>query len=254
MRLKPAFLALALLLLLPGCALAPSGPFAWWTHRGERAAEKADATHTDAREAQLAAARLESVKTAQAAAVLPPSPEAMLTQRFAGNTADLLAQAVPGATAEQLAAVRQLVSDLRSEDAKVVAAAQARQAATEGHNAALSRELAATAERAAAAEAKASQIADKNADLAASLLWMKFAAATGAVLSAVSGLAVVAFRSNMFGMATATAGMLADLQREHGAGIASIARKALDVGLNRGEQTQIAKAFRALAPDLASGS
>jgi hypothetical protein len=246
------FVALLLCLTLTGCASSPSGVFSFWTHRGERAAEKANTAHDAAREAQLVAIRIEASKTTAAAAVLPPSPEATLTQRFAGNTSDLLAQTVPNVTAEQLAAVRQLVADLRSEDAKIVAAAEARQRSAEGRNADLSRDLAATAGRAAKAEARASQIAEKNADLAASLLWMKFAAGAGTVLSVAAGLAALAYRANAGGIATAAAGMLADLQRDHGPGVAKLARSALDAGLNRGEQTRISRAFSTLAPDLAT--
>lgn len=249
--LRFIFLAFALC-SLPACVSNKGGGlFSWWTHRGERATEKANADHEAAREAQLVAARIEAEKAAQSAAALPPSPEATLTQRFTGNTSDLLSQAVPGVTAEQLAAVRQLVADLRSEDAKVVAAAEARQRATERHNSELSRELAEAAGRVAAAEAKAAQIAEKNADLAASLLWMKFAAAAGTIGTVVAGALAVMYRSNAFGIADGVARGLADLRRNQ-PGVADLATAALDTGLDRAEQTRIARAFQTLAPDLAA--
>lgn len=156
---------IALCLLMPGCSSAPNGSgfFSWWAARGERAEAKAAANHDAAREAQLVAARIEAAKATAAAAVLPPSPEATLTQRFTGNTSDLLAQAVPGVTAEQLAAVRQLVADLRSEDAKVVAAAEHRQQDAETRNAATSRELDALAAKRASDEASTVAAAEKIA-------------------------------------------------------------------------------------------
>lgn len=246
----PSLKRLALLFLclcFTGCASAPAGSgfFGWWAARGERAAAKAEIKHDEAREAQLAAARIEAAKTTAAAAVLPPSPEATLTQRFAGNTSDLLAQAVPGVTAEQLAAVRQLVTDLRSVDARVVAAAEARQAAAEGHNAALSRELGATAARLDAAQATASEIAADNAALAGQLLAMRWAAAAGTILSLAATAAALAYRANAFGLATGVARGIADLRKKSPA-TADLATAALDGGLNRAEQSAIARRVQGL--------
>jgi hypothetical protein len=238
---------LVLTIALTGCASAPagSGLAGWWTARGERAAERASSAHDSARDRQLAAARIESEKTTHAAALLPPSPEAALTQRFAGNTSDLLAQAVPEVTAAQLAAVRQLVSDLRSADAEVVAAAEARQATAESDNAALSRELGAAAAKLTAAEARASTIAADNAALAGQLLAMRWAAAAGTVLSLAAAAAALAYRANAFGLADGVARGLADLRRKD-AGTATIATTALDSGLNRAEQSAIARRVQAL--------
>lgn len=227
--------------LLSGCSSPPggSGLLGWWTGRGERAAAKAETRHDAAREAQLAAARLEAEKTARAADALPASPEAALTQRFAGNTTDLLAQAVPGVTAEQLAAVRQLVADLRSQDAAIVAAAEKRQAATETANHALSRELGAAAVKLADAEARASDIAATNARLAGQMLALKWAAGIGTALTIASTVAALAYRANAFGMADGVARGLADLRKRQ-PGIAKVATGALDAGLNRAEQSRIA--------------
>ncbi len=238
---------LALCLSLSGCASAPAGAglFGWWAARGERAVAKAETRHDEARERQLEAARLEAEKTKLAAAVLPPSPEAELTTRFAGNTSDLLAQAVPTVTAEQLATVRQLVADLRSEDAKVVAAAEARQLAAEGHNAALSRQLALSATRLTAAEDKGHAIASDNAKLAGELLALRWAAAAGTVLTVAASLAAVAYRANAFGLADSVAHGLADLRRKD-PGTATLATAALDGGLSRAEQTGIARRVQGL--------
>jgi hypothetical protein len=235
-----------LFLALAGCASTPTGSgfFSWWAARGERAAAKATANHDAARERQLEAARIEAAKTTAAAAVLPPSPEATLTQRFAGNTSDLLAQAVPGVTAEQLAAVRQLVTDLRSEDAKVVAAAERRQQTAETQNAATSRELGATAAKLEAAEANASTIATANAQLAGQLLAMRWAAAAGTILSLAATAAALAYRHNAFGMADGIARGLVDLRKKD-SGTADLATQFLDMGLNRAEQTQIARLVQA---------
>ncbi|AKC83757.1 hypothetical protein IMCC26134_15005 [Verrucomicrobia bacterium IMCC26134] len=256
-RLSPFLIALCTLglcLLYTGCSTAPAGAgtgfFSWWTHRGERATTAAENRHDDAREAQLLAARLEAEKTAQAAAALPPSTEATLTQRFAGNTTDLLTQAVPGATSEQLANVRQLVADLRSADAQILAAAEVRQRATEGHNATLSRSLATTAARLTAAQTRAHDIADTNADLAASLLWMRAAAAAGTLLSVIATVAALAYRANIGGLAARIASGLVTLERSAGADTATLARTALDQGLDLADKTKIGAAFAALAPDL----
>jgi len=240
-QLLAAWLLLIALCLLPGCSIAPNGSgfFSWWAARGERATAKATTRHDAAREAQLVAARIEAAKATAAAAVLPPSPEATLTQRFTGNTSDLLAQAVPGVTAEQLAAVRQLVADLRSEDAKVVAAAEHRQRAAETQNAATSRELGETAAKLQAAETKAGAIAADNARLAGQLLALRWAAAAGTLLSLAATAAALAYRANAFGIADGVARGLTELRKKD-PGTAEIATNFLDYGLNRAEQTKIA--------------
>ena len=247
MKTPSKILALVTLFLVTGCTSAPNGSgfFGWWAARGERAAAKARDAHDDARERQLEAARIEAEKARESASKLPPSPEATLTQRFTGNTSDLLAQAVPGVTAEQLAAVRQLIADLRSEDAKVVAAAEARQRAAEGSNAALSRELGETSAKLTAAETRAGEIAEKNAEMAGELMALRWAAAAGTVLTVVAGLAAVAYRANVGGMATGIARGLADLRLKD-PGTADLATAALDGGLNRAEQTKIAVRVQAL--------
>ena len=246
-RVVLALCTLGVCLLFTGCASAPagSGVFGWWAARGERAVVRAETRHDAAREAQLEAARLEAEKTRLAAAVLPPSPEASLTSRFAANTSDLLSQAVPAVTAGQLAAVRQLVADLRSEDAKVVATAEARQASAEARNASLSRELASTAARLTATESSAHQIATKNAELAGELLALRAAAVAGTVLTIAASLAAVAYRANAFGLADSVAHGLADLRRKD-PGAATLATSALDGGLSRAEQTGIGRRVQAL--------
>lgn len=222
-----------------------SGIFKVWTQRGERAAAKAETKHDAAREAQLEAARLEAEKTAAAADALPPSPEAEITQRFAGNTADLLAQAVPGATAEQLAAVRQLVADLRSQDAAVVAAAEARQAKAEKDNAATSRRLAATATAATRANARASEIAADNAELAADLLWMRAVAIAGSIGTTLLGIAAIMVRLNLGNANGALADVLTTI-RAKAPHAAPYATAAADAALSRGQQTKIAQLVASL--------
>ena len=246
MRSPRALLALALL-ALAGCASAPTGGgvLGWWAARGERAAQKADDRHDAAREEQLRAARIEAEKAARAADALPKSPEATLTQRFAGNTTDLLAQAVPNVTAEQLASVRQLVADLRSQDAAIVAAAERRQAAAESDNATLSRELGAAAAKLTAAEDRATAIAADNARLAGQMLALKWAAGLGTALTIASTVAALAYRANALGMADGVARGLADLRRKQ-PGVAELATGALDAGLNRAEQSTIARRVQAL--------
>lgn len=245
--MKLRILAFIALFTLTGCSSAPTGSgfFGWWAARGERAAAKASTAHDEARERQLEAARLEAEKAKLSANALPPSPEAVLTQRFTANASDLLTQAVPGLTAEQLAAARQIVADLRSEDAKVVAAAEARQRAAEGHNYELSRELGATAAKLAEAETKAAAIATDNARLAGQLLAMRWAAAAGTILSLAATAAALAYRANAFGMADGVARGLADLRRKS-PGTADLATAALDGGLNRAEQSTIARRVQSL--------
>lgn len=247
MKTRSKILPLFLLFLLTGCSSAPSGSgfFSWWAGRGERAKVKAATAHDEARERQLEAARLEAEKAKRAADALPPSPEATLTKRFTGNTATLLSQAVPGLTAEQLDIALKIVDDLRSGDAQIVAAAEARQASAEGRNHALSRELGETAAKLADADTRASQIATKNAELAGQLLAMRWAAAAGTVLTVAASLAALAYRANVGGMATGIARGLADL-RLRDPGTADLATAALDGGLNRAEQSEIAKRVQGL--------
>jgi hypothetical protein len=239
--------AIFLLLALTGCSSAPSGSgvLGWWAARGERAAAKAQDTHDEARERQLEAARLEAEKTKAAADALPNEDNFKNVKRFAGNTVNLLAQAVPSLTAEQLDAAHKIVTDLRSEDAKIVAAAEARQAVAEGHNLALSRELGATAAKLSAAETKASNIAADNAKLAGEMLALKWAAGLSTAFSIVAGVLAVAYKMDALGMATGVARGIADLRKKNPA-TADLATAALDGGLNRAEQTAIAKRVQGL--------
>lgn len=241
------FALMLLCLTLTGCVSSQpgSGFFGWWAARGERAKEKAETAHDAARERQLEAARIEAEKAKASAAALPPSPEATLTQRFTRNTTSLLSQAVPGLTAEQLDAALKIVDDLRSGDEAIVAAAEARQLAAEGRNHELSRELGATAAKLEAAETRASTIAADNAKLAGELLATRWAAAAGTALTVIATGAALAYRANAFGMADGVARGIADLRRKS-PGTADLATAALDGGLNRAEQSTIAKRVQAL--------
>jgi hypothetical protein len=233
---------------LTGCSSSSpqgSGLLGWWATRGERAERKAEAKYEDTRESQLIAARLEAEKTAQAAAVLPDSPEADLTQRFAGNTVDLLAQSVPGVSADQLAAVRQLIADLRSQDAKVVAAAERRQAQAEKDNDTLSRKLADAADKLTAAESRADVIAADNAKLAGQMLALKWATGLATFATIAATVAAFAYRTNAFGFADGIARGIVDIRRKNPA-IADIVTDALDAGLNRPEQSAVFKRVSSL--------
>lgn len=147
-----ALISIAVLLLLPGCASAGGGATWWnpttWLSRAapaaaDRAAEKRDEASSKADAAERSAVHAAHVEIAKTDLALVGAGEGravQLARRTNANALGLLNQVQP-LTAEESAAVRQLVADLLSEKAEVVAAAERKQRAAEDQLAAAARDL-----------------------------------------------------------------------------------------------------------------
>jgi hypothetical protein len=197
-----------------------------------RTSARADA----ARETVLQAAQAEAFKTTLALASAPASREVAIATRTAGNASDLLAQANGPLPVADLAALRQLVEDLRSDNAATLAAAQAAQSQAERRHAAAASELSELRARVDDAQGRlAAAFARENA---LANRWRNLVAGT-ALLGLVLALAIaglVWFRIQTFGLQTAVARMI---RAGDAAGIGSTVRSLLDPHLNRAEQDAI---------------
>lgn len=234
-------------LALTGCASSPtgSGIFGLWTKRGERAVEKAEARVSVA-EADLLARIQRSVEEFRAAVLLaPPSRPVEVATEAATQASGHLAQLLGPITVERLAQINARASALVSDNAATRAPAEAARAVDRKADYAAAEQVGELRTKLDAAERSNREIAKTNADTAAKYLWMTFAAAAGTVLTVVATAAALAYRANAFGMADGVARGIADLRRRD-PGTAGLATAALDTGLNRTEQSAIAKRVQAL--------
>ena len=275
--MRPLLLAL-LALALAGCATGPRpgaqagaiwwNPLTWMSASEARAADKANAAaleagrrETAARDEILRAAQRAAHETVLALLSAPTSRATTVASESATHAAANLDQALGALPAETQAAIRRQIEALLSDNAALRAQGEQLRATQRDRDAEASRRLADAESKAAAANAKATAQAaelraafDRENALANELRTQRWIAGLSTAASVGLGLLALAYRSNIGGMATAAAGALADLERKHGSSVASLARGALDAGLNRGEQTTIARAFPKIAPDLTSRS
>lgn len=140
------------LVLFTGCSIVPTGkqiwnPLTWFSGKALPAAQKADAKEAKAVERfetksdQLVhAGHLEFRKAELVLQFMAISPDAALAHRFVRGGLGLLDQVDPVTAAESSDLIA-LVTDLRSGDARRIAAAEAKQTELEGKNADLSRQL-----------------------------------------------------------------------------------------------------------------
>lgn len=140
------------MLLCAGCTTRPGGLVLWnpttWFSRlapaaADRAADKRDAAETKVEHAADATVHAANREVAQALEVLNAAPDSRavdLARRFTGNAHSLLNQTTPLTVAETTT-LRQLVTDLLSENAKVRAAAEKVASFQEEKNARLSADL-----------------------------------------------------------------------------------------------------------------
>jgi hypothetical protein len=162
----------AWVLFVTGCVAQPGATWwnpATWVSRAapaaaDRALEKRDAAEEKADRAEDATVHAANREVAQALEVLQSAPDSRpveLARRFAGNAHSLLNQSSP-LTVEESTALRQLVSDLLSENAKVREAAEKIASFQEEKNAELAAEL---SDARADLEKREASLAKANANL-----------------------------------------------------------------------------------------
>ncbi len=200
-----------------GCSSTGGGPFGWWTSRGERAADKAQARLTVA-EADLLARAQRNVEEFMAAVRLAPPSRPVAVAIEAGKQASgHLGQLLGPVTAERLAQIEQRASALVSEDAATRAPAEAARAADRKEDYAAAEQVGELRAKLDAAEGRAREIAAKNAETAAVYLWTRFAAIAGAIASTVLTIAVFALKKNLFGVTSAAGEIVGTMRAKYGA-------------------------------------
>lgn len=250
-------------LALSGCATAPQtgvrvwNPLTWFSRaeanvsdRAEKKLDEANADATAAREEVLRAAQRAAHEAALALLSAPPSRPVDVASEAANHAADNLDQALGSLPAETRASIRRQIEALLSDNAALRAEGEKLRATQRDRDADTSARLTAAEKRAEATEAVA---ASARADLRAAFdrenalanelrseRWQKWCATAASVLATVAALA---YRANAFGLADGVARGLADLRRKQ-PGIAELATSALDVGLNRAEQTTLSRAVQ----------
>jgi ElaB/YqjD/DUF883 family membrane-anchored ribosome-binding protein len=201
-------------------------------------------------DAQVDAAQVEVVKTGLALAAAPASRPVEVAKRTNSNAAALLNQRKP-LNAATLADIQATVAGLLSEEVAKREAAERAQSETEKRNQGMAQELEDL--RTELKGIKADRIAEAANNLAvanqlrAANIW-KWTSTAASVIFAVG---MLAYRANAFGLATRVAGGLVDIERQHGAGTADLARGALDSALDMGDKNKIFSALKVLAPDIA---
>lgn len=242
MRL-PVIIALAFSLLLWGCASGTGvrwwSPATWTSGSEARATDRAIETRDVRREAVLAAGHIEVAKTVEALTDAPESREVTLAQRFSGNAAALFDQALGPLPVDEVQALKQLVAELRSENAAIRATAEERQHKSESAQATLSSALGAAQKKLAAAQGDLRQAFERENALANTLRnerMIKWGLAGLAVLLAL-GWAYVRYFAG--GIPSAIGSLLASTEKTSPK-LAEDFRALLDAKLNRHEQAHIA--------------
>lgn len=234
------------LALCSGCSTTDRGGlFGWWTARGERAAEKAQAKAAAAEADLLATVQRNVEEFVAALRLAPPSRPVDVAREAAGQASAHLALLRGPLTAARLAQIEARAAALTSDDPAARAPAEAARAAERKDDAATAAELITLRRDLAAARERADAVAADNAAYAAKYLNMRLAAIAGAAGTLLLGLAAVALKLNLGGANAALADILATLRAKAPAA-APIATAAADAALSRGQQTQIFKLVTAL--------
>ena len=177
-HLLTACLILAACVMLGGCSIIPSGktwwnPTTWFSGRAlttQQAAQKKEDQATlhveTAKAGAVHAAHIEIVKAGLTLTSAASTPDTALAHRFIRGGLGLLDQIDP-LSAVETAPLFALVEDLRSGDAKRVAAAEALQSATESKNILLSEQLRVLEQKLATAQLATRK---KDQDLAAAFI------------------------------------------------------------------------------------
>ena len=185
------------LVLLTGCATTVGQgsrllPWNWFHPNANARLVKAETRVDAAEDKTVHAAHVETYKAGLALAVAADSPAVVTARRTLGNGNGLLSQVAP-LTATEDAEARQLIGDLLSASAERVARAEKQQAAVEGENARISRELSAAAASLNTATGKLAAANAANAEAAAKYrriwFWIYAVAGGWVLLQVLSGLA-----------------------------------------------------------------
>ena len=257
-----AGLSLAILALFTGCQTAPAGGvFGWFTGRGERAVQKAEAKLDGARADVLAVAQ-RNVEEFMAGLALAPAARAVDVAREAGRTAQgNLAQALGPLPPATVAQIEARAAALVAEDPATRAAAESERAATRAEDAGANERFAALAAELGAEREKNKGIAAANATLAAQALrarWIQIGLASWAVLSTAAG---IAWKLNLGGLQSGAGAALGALRAKYGVkdedvlalehaldaptspstqrGIAAIAREAMAAALTAERESRV---------------
>lgn len=240
-----SFLVLCVLLFTSGCV---SGGKKWWspaTWFSDSSAKAADLAGTYLAKKQgdaVQAAKVEVAKTGEALSHAPDSREVALAIRFNDNADALLAQAAQPLTVAERQAVKQLVAELRSDNAAIRSAAESRQKSSEQRQAALSEELAAAEKKLSAAQSELRTAFDRENALANELRnerVVKWSLA-GAALICALGWAYLRYVAG--GLPSALGSMMARLEKKSPT-LAEDIRPFLDSETNRSEQAGIRAAY-----------
>lgn len=254
-------LLVALCLALAGCASAPRdtgvriwNPLTWFSRAEANAADSAEAKlgearakRADARDDVLRAAQRAAHETSLALLSAPASRPVDVATEAAGHATANLDQALGALPAETLAAIRKQVEALVSDNAALRAEGERLRAAQRASDYETAAKLTAAAKRATDAEAVADaarrdlrQAYDRESALANELRAQQFQTWLARAATVAATLAALAYRANAFGLADGVARGLADLRKKQ-PGVADLATGALDVGLNRAEQTTLSR-------------
>lgn len=255
------FFALVLIVAFSGCASAPRdtgvrvwNPLTWFSRAEASASDRAEAKLDAARTAEdagrdevLRAAQRAAHEAALALLSAPPSRPVEVASEAADHAAANLDQALGALPADTRAAIRRQIEALLSDNETLRAEGERLRVTQREKDAATSRDLAEATRKTATAEAVSEAARrdlrdafDRENALANELRNERFQKWAAAALSLAASLAALAYRANAFGLADGIARGLADLRKKQ-PGVAELATSALDVGLNRAEQTTISR-------------
>ena len=231
------------LFLLAGCVSGGKkwwSPGTWFSSSEAHSADKAVATLAVKQAAAIKAAHVEVAKTSEALVHAPESREVELARQF-NDTADaLLTQGSGAIPLKEIQELKKLVADLRSENAQVRAAAEARQAASDKSIAAISGDLASAERKLGEAQSDLRTAFDRENALADQLRNERMVRWTLAGLSLVLAAGWLYVRYVAGGLPSALVRTLRDADKEDPSA-AKIIRRYLDRNLDRNEQDSIAK-------------
>lgn len=246
---------------LGGCATNPRdtgvrvwNPLTWFSRSEATASDRAEAklatartVEDSARENLLRVAQRDAHEAALALLSAPPSRPVEIASEAADQAVANLDQALGSLSADTREAIRRQITALLSDNATLRAEGESLRTTQRERDAQAARDLTAAARRTTAAEAVADTARadlrsayDRENALANELraqIWQTWLSRGAA---AIATLVALAYRANAFGMADGIARGLADLRKKQ-PGVADLATGALDVGLNRAEQTTLSR-------------
>lgn len=247
-----ALVLLALCLLWSGCATAESSakvlqPWTWFRQAAAERVEKRENALEDKKSALVHQGHIESVKASLAAnkvaTTYPEDKNADLAKRAAANAVAALAQ-IDTVTVEELREAITIVEGWASAESAKRSAAEAAQIQAEKKTEQIANEANELRKQLETLREKATAEAAHNAQLANELRQAQWYKWGGLTLSALAGVAAVAYRMNLGRLQDGVAGGLAELQKKFGAKDEDLVQvnAAINAATSRGQQ----KALQAL--------